>query len=76
MASMQPNFKDGYSFSKELFAVEIGKAKIKMNKPVCFGQAILDLRKMLIMAACSHNGAYTLMYKFHYDYMQLNMELR
>ena len=31
---MKPNFKDGYPFSKELFAVEMGKTKIKMNKPV------------------------------------------
>ena len=38
-------------------AVEIGKTDIKTNKPVCIGQAILDLRK-------------TLMYEFHYDYMR------
>ena len=54
---MKPNFKDGYPFSKHLFAVEIGKTEIKMNKPVYLGQAILDLSK-------------TLMYEFHYDYMR------
>ena len=54
---MKPNFKDGYPFSKELFAVEMGKTEIKMNKPVYLGQAIFDLTKKL-------------MYEFHYDYMQ------
>ena len=32
--AMKPNFKDGYPFSKHLFAVEMGKTEIKMNKPV------------------------------------------
>ena len=54
---MKPNFKDGHPFSKYLFAVEMGKTEIKMNKPVYLGQAILDLSK-------------TLMYEFHYDYMR------
>ena len=54
---MKPNFKDGHPFSKHLFAVEMGKTKIKMNKPVYLGQAILDLSK-------------TLMYEFHYGYMR------
>ena len=31
---MEPNFKNGHPFSKYLFAVEMGKTKIKMNKPV------------------------------------------
>ena len=53
---MKPNFKDGFPFSKHLFAVEVGKTGIKMKKPVFLGQAILDLSK-------------TLMYEFHYDYM-------
>ena len=52
---MGPNFKDGHPFSKHLFAVEMGKREITMNKPVYLGQAILDLSK-------------TLMYEFHYDY--------
>ena len=52
-----PNFKDGHPFSKYLFAVEMGKREITMNKPVYLGQAILDLSK-------------TLMYELHYDYMR------
>ena len=35
---MKPNFKDGFPFSKELFAVEMGKTEMKMNKPVYLGQ--------------------------------------
>ena len=54
---MKPNFKDEYPFSKKLFAVEMGKRKIRMNKPVYLEQVILDLSK-------------TLMYEFHYDYMR------
>ena len=54
---MKPSFKDGHPFSKHLFAVEMGKTKIKMNKPVYLGQAILGLSK-------------TLMYEFHYDYVR------
>ena len=45
---MKPNFKDGYLFSRQLFAVEMGKTEIKMNKPVYLGQAILDLCKTLM----------------------------
>ena len=56
---MKPNFKDGHPFSKHLFAVEMGKTEITMNKPVYLGQEILDLSK-------------TLMYEFHYDYMRPN----
>ena len=51
------NFKDGRPFSKHLFAVEMGKTEIRMDKPVYLGQVILDLNK-------------TLMYDFHYDYMR------
>ena len=54
---MKPNFKDGHPFSKHLFAVEMGKREITMNKPVYLGQAIFDISK-------------TLMYEFHYDYMR------
>ena len=38
---MEPNFKDGHPFSKHLFAVEMGKTEVKMNKQVYLGQAIL-----------------------------------
>ena len=34
---MKPNFKEGHPFSKHLFAVEIGKTEITMNKPVYLG---------------------------------------
>ena len=44
---MKPNFEDGYPFSKELFAVEMGKTEITMNKPVYLAEAILDLNKTL-----------------------------
>ena len=54
---MKPNFKDGYPFSKHLFAVETGKREITMNKLVYLEQAIFDLSK-------------TLMYEFHYDYVR------
>ena len=54
---MKLNFKDGHPFSKHLFAVEMGKREITMNKPVYLGQKMLDLGK-------------TLMYEFHYDYMR------
>ena len=55
---MKPNFKNGHPFSKDLFAMEMVKTEIKMNKPVYLGKAILDLSKRL-------------MYEFHYDYMRL-----
>ena len=54
---MKPNFKDGYPFTKELFAVEMEKTEIKMIQPVHLEQARLDLTK-------------TLMYEFQYDYLQ------
>ena len=52
---MKPNL-DGHPFSKHLFAVEMGKIEITMNKPVYLAQEILDLSK-------------TVIYEFHYDYM-------
>ena len=54
---MKPNFKDGRPFSKDLFAVEMGKTEIKINKSVYLGQTILDLSK-------------TLMHEFHYEYIR------
>ena len=54
---MKLNFKDYHPFSKHLFAVDIGKTEIKMNRLVYLGQTILDLSK-------------TLMYEFHYNYMR------
>ena len=54
---MKPNFKAGTLMGADLMSCEMGKIKIKMNKPVYLGQAILDLSK-------------TIMYEFHYDYMK------
>ena len=53
----KPNFKSGTLLGPDLMSCEMGKVKVKMNKPVYFGQAILDLSK-------------TMMYEFHYDYMK------
>ena len=44
-----------------LMGCEMGKIKVKMNKPVHLGQAILDLGKIV-------------MYEFHYDYMKLKFK--
>ena len=54
---MKPNFKGDYSFSKDLFTVEMGKTEIKMNKPVCLEETKLDQCK-------------TLIYEFRYGYMR------
>ena len=54
---MKPNFKSGTLLGPDLMSCEMGKVKVKMNKPVYLGQAILDLSK-------------TIMYEFHYDYMK------
>ena len=54
---MKPNFKGGVLMGADLMSCEMGKVKVKMNKPVYLGQALLDLSK-------------TIMYEFHYDYMK------
>ena len=54
---MKPNFKGGVLMGVDLMSCEMGKVKVKMNKPVYLGQVILDLSK-------------TIMYEFHYDYMK------
>ena len=54
---MKPNFKSGVLFGENLMGCEMGKIKVVMKKPVYFGQAILDLSKIV-------------MYEFHYDYMK------
>ena len=58
---MKPNFKGGTLMGEDLISCEMGKVKIKMNKPVYLGQAILDLSKII-------------MYEFHYDYMKKKSE--
>ena len=54
---MKPKFKGGVLMGADLMSCEMGKVKVKMNKPVYLGQAIFDLSK-------------TIMYEFHYDYMK------
>ena len=54
---IKPNFKGGVLMGADLISCEIVKVKVKMNKLVYLGQAILDLSK-------------TIMYEFHYDYMK------
>ena len=53
----EPNYRTAKHFSENLLAIEMKKTKIKMNKPVYIGMAILDISK-------------TLMYKFWYDYIK------
>ena len=55
-AMMKPNIKSGTCSSENLMGCEMGKNEIVMNKPVYLGQAILDLRKLV-------------MYEFYYDYI-------
>ena len=54
---MKPNFESGCLLGTDLMSCEMGKVRVKMNKPVYLSQAILDLSK-------------TIMYEFHYDYMK------
>ena len=54
---MKPNFKGGTLMGADLMSCEMGKVKVKMNKPVYLGQAILDLSK-------------TIMYELHHHYMK------
>ena len=55
---MKRNFKSRVLFGENLMGCEMGKVKVVMNKPVYFGQAILDLSKII-------------MYEFHYNYKLL-----
>ena len=53
----EPNYHTTKRFSKNLLAIEMKKTKVKMNKPVYIGMAILDISK-------------TLMYEFWYEYIK------
>ena len=55
----EPNYHTTKRISKNLLIMEMKKTEVKMNKPIYFGQAILDISK-------------TLMYEFWYDYIKLN----
>ena len=52
----ESNYHTCKQFSEHLIAIEMKKTEIHMNKPVCVGQAVLDISK-------------TLMYEFWYDYI-------
>ena len=53
----EPNYHITKWFSEKLLAIQMKKAKVKMNKPVYLGLSILEISK-------------TLMYEFWYDYMK------
>ena len=44
----EPNYHTTKYFSENLLAIEMRKTKIKMNKPLYLGQAILDISKTLM----------------------------
>lgn len=54
---MKPSSKDEYRFLRELFPAEMEKTETEINKPVHLGHSILEQGN-------------TLMYDFHYYYMQ------
>ena len=53
----EPNYHTTKVFTKTLFAIEINKTQIVMNKPIYLGLSILELSKILI-------------YEFWYDYVK------
>ena len=53
----EPNYHSTKYISKDLLIMEMKKTKVKMNKAIYLGQAMLDISK-------------TLMYKFWYDYIK------
>ena len=53
----EPNYHAIKCFSENLVPIEMRKTKVKMNKPICVGMAILDISK-------------TLMYEFWYGYLK------
>lgn len=50
------NFKRDVIFNKYIVGVHMNKTKVKLNKPIYAGTAILDLSKLI-------------MYRFHYDFI-------
>ena len=54
----EPNYHTTKQFLENLFATEMKKIKVKMNKPIYLGLTILEINK-------------TLVYEFWYDYIKL-----
>ena len=52
----EPNYHSTKCISKHLLVMEMKKTKVKMNKSIYLGQAVLDISK-------------TLMFEFWYDYI-------
>ena len=44
----EPDYHTTKQFLENLLAVEMKKAKVKMNKPLYLGMSILDISKMLM----------------------------
>ena len=44
----KPNYHTPKYFSVNLMAIEMKKAKVKMNKPIYLGMSILDISKTLM----------------------------
>ena len=59
----QPNYHICKRFPENLIAIELKKTKVYINKPICIGEAVLDISK-------------TLMHTFFYDYLNQNMEIK
>ena len=59
--AFQPNYHTCKHFSKHLMVIELRKTRAYMNKSICIGQTVLDIRK-------------TLMYRFSYDYLKPKYE--
>ena len=53
----EPNYDTTKWLSENLLAIEMKKAKVKMNKPIYLGLSILEISKIL-------------MYEFWYDYVK------
>ena len=53
----EPNYHTTKHFSENLLAIEMKKAKVKINKPIYLGMSILGISK-------------TLMYEFCYEYIK------
>ena len=45
----EPNYHTTKWFSENLLAIEMKKAKVKMNKPIYLGLSILEISKTLII---------------------------